>query len=164
LIAFLIAFIAVLSLFVHTWTKWYFCGGDLCDYFKDLSAPDCSWHYSHSLYMAAIGMPFAIIAFILNCVSFWRSRNSIDRDGRAAPIGAPGDEDADEVLNGEEDADGFKRPTGKFEVPEGEDWRFDPHSGFWWSDTHHLYFNDATGNYYDPEEQSWFDPITGEWS
>lgn len=155
LIFFVFFFVTVLSLFVHTWNSWYFCGGDVCDYFFSIGADNCSWMYSYSLLMAAMGMPFAVIALFLNLVSLCRSRYAVDRDGKAAPTGAPADKDSLAPQQHE--------PTNKFTVPEG-DWRFDPTSGFWWSDSHKLYFNDATGHYYDPEEQSWFDPETGEWS
>lgn len=148
-------FVTVLALFVHTWRSWYFCAGDACDYFMSIGADTCSWKYSHSLVMAAIGMPFAVIAILLNFVSLWRSRTAVDRDGKTAPTSAPATKDVLAPVQHE--------PAGKFEVPEG-DWRFDPTSGWWWSDSHHLYFNDATGHYFDPDEQSWFDPVSGVWS
>lgn len=157
LLLFVTSFVTVLALFVYTWNSWYFCGGDVCEYFVSIDAPDCEWHYSHSLVLAAIGMPFAIIGLALNVVSVCKSRFAVDKDGKAAPSGAPERVDTDKT------APQHYVPAEKFEVPEGN-WRFDATSGFWWSDDHHLYFNDATGNYYDPDEQSWFDPITNEWS
>ena len=48
-------------------------------------------------------------------------------------------------------------------LPEGSDWVLEGQSGLHWSDTKKLWFDRASGQFYDPSTEKWFNPDQNIW-
>lgn len=163
------------GVYVHTLEAWFFCDTDFCDYYAAFYAGqtcDSSLGYSCIFVIIAFVSMVAQLVFAMIAVKAHRPDAPVRGGGHGPQYdhaknggrhnvgdtvtprhGADPDDHQNYVSN---------QPAAQNDCGD-EDWVLDADTGYMWSETQQMYFDEDSGHYFNPDYNQWYNPDTEEW-
>jgi hypothetical protein len=161
----LLVFIALI-LFASTWNSWVGCGETFCEMMGNASST-CNLGFAFAMGMTGFLLLVILLALLIwdligclrESVAFTEPGEAVSNDPyyhRTTTTTTAGGSSSYSRTTRTTTTTTKKTTTAASSSSRGRnDWEYQPDSGYYWSDSRHVYWDKASNQYYDPKTDRW---------